>query len=125
MANHRTQAELKPLYEKAMKLIDEGFSHTQAAEEVGLSQGALSRHVRKLEGTFKDNKQKKKKAAVAKKKGRPSKKSGVGLAKSEIEQKIQRPVQFTQLAVQNSGGRTLLIVTDDQDMVSRIVESFK
>lgn len=43
---YRKREELMPLYLKGKELINQGMSHNEAAQQIGLSQGMLSRFMR-------------------------------------------------------------------------------
>lgn len=101
--SRRTREQTLPLLEEGRRLINErGMSETKAAQEVGVSQGTMSRFMRE------ERKSKKKK--VYKKK----------LIRASKEPTIT-PIH---IPMKTSGGKTLLIISEDADLIAKLIERY-
>lgn len=128
---HRTKAEMQPLYEAALEILENEptLSHSYVAKEVGLSQGQLSRYVR-IHGS-----EKLKEFATSRRMGAnlPAKKSGKKKATKKATKKaavnktstpsdkFPKLPTFRELPMVGGKGKTVIIITEDQDIVSTII----
>lgn len=88
----RTKDEIVALVDKVKKLVASGENVTDACTEAGLDYSSYWRHVH---GSSKKKKPKK--------------------------TKIKAPMKIQELAVMSKSGKTLLIVTDDADLISNVI----
>jgi predicted transcriptional regulator len=104
----RSREETLPLLQEGKRLVQqEGLSETKAAQTVGVSQGSMSRFMRKQRAA----------GPVEKR---------VYTKKKKAPRKMVDGLQFAQVDLPNisSGKKSMVIVTEDSDLIDRVLAAF-